>query len=98
MAPVEADQANDIKVLIELLQQFSSNSCSSLWSRGVLVDSPAASQLLVPLANSERRALNKRHDARCLVHDEVQHPRFGLMLDRLPGQVAKVQDCNVKNF
>ena len=30
------------------------------------------SQLLVPLINSERRALNKHHDVRCLVHDEAQ--------------------------
>ena len=42
--------------------------------------------------------VNKNHDARCLVHDEAQQPWLGLMLDCLPGQVTKVQDCDVKNF
>ena len=42
-------------------------------------------QLLVPLVNSKRCALNKHHDVRCLVHDEAQHPRFGLMLNHLLG-------------
>ena len=53
------------------------------------------SQLLLPLTNSERCALNKHHDMRCLVCDEAQHPRFGLVLNGLPRQVAQVEDGDI---
>ena len=56
------------------------------------------SQLLVPLISRERRALDRLHDVRCLVHDEAQHPRLSLVLDALSCQVAQVQDCDIKDI